>query len=130
MAKAETKTTNDKAQTPVAVDMEALLKTLKAEIRAELKAEAEEEAAAKNKSVPMTQEEIDYWNERVTYHVPWIEGQEEEITVIHNGKIYKVVRGEQVEIPRCILDIILNAEKQKREFANKKKGLMNQEIQA
>lgn len=122
--------TTDTPVAPVTVDMEALKASMMAEMKAELKAEMEAEAAAKNKSVPMTEKEIAYWDEKVTYHVPWIEGEDEEITVIHNGVIYKVLRGEEVKIPRKILDILLNSEKQKREFSKQKKGLKNQELQA
>lgn len=122
--------TPENTGTPVTVDMEALKASMMADLRAELKAEQAAEAAAKNKSVPMTDEEKAYWDEKVTYHVPWIEGEEEEITVIHNGVIYKVLRGEEVKIPRKILAILLNSEKQKRAFAQQKKGLKNQELQA
>lgn len=141
MAKADDKVkeTNVQEQTeneqPVAVDIEAikaeLLKEVKAEAKAELLEEMKKETAKeKGTSVPMTKKEIEYWDEKVSYHVPWIEGEEEEITVGHNGKLYKVKRGEDVEIPRKILDILLNSEKQKRAFAEVKKGLKNQEIQA
>ena len=144
------KSTENKAQenTPETLDMEALKaeileelraemtaalkEELKAEVKAEIQKEKEQEAemTAVAKSVPMTAEEIAYWDEKVSYHVPWIEGEEEEITIGHNGTLYKVKRGEEVKIPRKILDILLNAEKQKRSFAETKKGLKNQEIQA
>lgn len=114
------------AQEAVSADMIAELKAqLMAEIKDELKAEKEKETGY----TPMTEEEIAYWDEPVPYHVPWIEGEEDEITVGHNGVLYKVKRGEEVRIPRKILTVLLDSEKQKREFAGLKKGLKNQEIE-
>ena len=105
---------------------------IKAEILAELKAEKEAEAKASGKveSVPMTEEEIKYWDELVEYNAPFVEGADEEITVGHNGTLYKIKRGETVEIPRKVRQVLLDAEKQKVEFARLKKGLKNQELQA
>lgn len=113
-------------QEAVSADMIAELKAqLVAEIKEELKAEKAEETGY----TPMTEEEIAYWDELVPYHVPWIEGEEDEITVGHNGVLYKVKRGEEVQIPRKILAVLLDSEKQKREFAGLKKGMKNQEIE-
>lgn len=125
---------------PVTVDVAAIIEAAKqaakAEAMAELKAEmqAEKEAAAaltgKVKPTPMTAEEIKYWDELVDYDAPFFEDAEEEITVGHNGTLYKIKRGESVKIPRKVKQVLLDSEKQKMEFARLKKGLKNQELQA
>ena len=68
------------------------------------------------------------WDELVDYTCPWIEGAEEEITVGHNGKIYKIQRGETVQIPRKVRQVILDSEQQKKAWADIKKGLVNKEV--
>ena len=114
----------DTKKTPAAVDIEAL----KAEIKAELKKE-QEQATGKVESKPMTDEEIKYWDELVEYSAPFVEG-EEDIVVGHNGTLYKIKRGETVNIPRKVRQVLLDSEKQKVEFAKLKKGLQDQELQA
>lgn len=120
-------------------DMEALKAEMMAELKDELKAEMLDdvkaelkdeliaEQKAKGEPAPMTEEEIKYWNEPVTYDAPYIEGKDD-IVVGHNGKLYKIKRGETVTIPRCVKDILVNSEKQKMDFAKVKKGLENQEL--
>ena len=110
------------------VDIEALKAEIKAELLAEQK--ATEETTGKVKPTPMTKEEIEYWDELVEYSAPFIEGDDGEITVGHNGTLYKIRRGETVKIPRKVRQVILDSEKQKMEFAKLKKGLENQELQA
>lgn len=133
-AKETPDTTQDQA-TPLQVDVAAIIaaakEAAKAEALAELKAEmrAEEEAKGKVKSTPMTAEEIKYWDELVDYSAPYVEN-EEDITVGHNGTLYKIKRGETVQIPRKVRQVLLDSEKQKVEFAKLKKGLENQELQA
>lgn len=127
--------TNQDQTTPVSVDVAAIIaaakEAAKAEALAELKAEmrAEEEAKGKVKSTPMTAEEIERWDELVEYSAPYSE-TEEDITVGHNGTLYKIKRGETVKIPRKVRQVLLDSEKQKVEFAKLKKGLENQELQA
>lgn len=117
--------------TPVMVDMAAMMQAVKAELKAEMEAEAKAaaEAEGKVKSKPMTAKDIAYWDEPVEYSAPFVEG-EEDITVGHNGTLYKIKRGETVTIPRKVRQVILDSEKQKVEFAKLKKGLANQELQA
>lgn len=119
------------AETPVAVDVAAIIAAAKEAAKAELKAEMQAEAEAKGnvKPTPMTQEQIAYWDELVEYSAPYVEN-EEDITVGHNGTLYKIKRGETVKIPRKVRQVILDSEKQKVEFAKLKKGLENQELKA
>ena len=114
------------------IDMEALKAQLMAELKAEMQAElkAEKESKDKVEFTPMTEEEIKYWDEPVDYFAPYLEEAEDEIVVGHNGVLYKIKRGEQVKIPRKVMQIIMDSEKQKMEFAQVKKGLENQELQA
>ena len=130
--KVKAQDTPETQDTPVTVDIEAIIKAAKEAAKAELKAEmqAEKKAAGKVESVPMTEEEIKYWDELVEYSAPFIEGDDGEITVGHNGKLYKIRRGETVKIPRKVRQVILDSEKQKMAFAKLKKGLANQELQA
>lgn len=127
----ETQTPETPVQVDVAAIVEAAKQAAKAEALAELKAEmqAEAEAKGKVKSTPMTAEEVKYWDELVEYSAPYVEN-EEDITVGHNGTLYKIKRGETVKIPRKVRQVLLDSEKQKVEFAKLKKGLENQELQA
>ena len=45
----------------------------------------------------------------VTVYLPFVEGEEDEITVGVNGVMYKVRRGEEVEVPRAVAVVICNA---------------------
>lgn len=47
--------------------------------------------------------------ETVTVYLPFIEGEEDEITVGVNGKMWKVKRGEEVEVPKCVAVVIRNS---------------------
>lgn len=127
----ETQTPETPVQVDVAAIVEAAKQAAKAEALAELKAEmqAEAEAKGKVKSTPMTAEEVKYWDALVEYSAPYVEN-EEDITVGHNGTLYKIKRGETVKIPRKVRQVLLDSEKQKVEFAKLKKGLENQELQA
>lgn len=127
----ETQTPETPVQVDVAAIVEAAKQAAKAEALAELKAEmqAEAEAKGKVKSTPMTAEEVKYWDQLVEYSAPYVEN-EEDITVGHNGTLYKIKRGETVKIPRKVRQVLLDSEKQKVEFAKLKKGLENQELQA
>lgn len=53
-------------------------------------------------------------NEFVTVYLPFIEGEEDEITVGVNGKMWKVKRGEEVEVPRCVAVVIRNSNLQSK----------------
>ena len=127
--------TNQDQTTPIPVDVAAIIaaakEAAKIEALAELKAEmqAEAEAKGKVKPTPMTAEDIKYWDEPVEYSAPFKE-DEEDITVGHNGTLYKIKRGETVKIPRKVRQVLLDSEKQKVEFAKLKKGLENQELKA
>ena len=114
------------------IDMEALKAQLMAELKAEMQAELKAEMESKGKvvSTPMTKEEIEYWDELVDYDAPFLEEGETEIVVGHNGKLYKIKRGESVKIPRKVKQVLLDSEKQKMEFSKMRKGLENQELQA
>ncbi len=52
----------------------------------------------------------------VTVYLPYIEGEEDEITVGVNGVMYKVKRGEEVEVPRAVAVVIRNANLQAKMF--------------
>ena len=50
----------------------------------------------------------------VTVFLPFIDGEEDEVTVGVNGKMWKVKRGEEVEVPRCVAVVIRNSNLQAR----------------
>lgn len=66
-------------------------------------------AAKKTKAKPKKKE-------TVTVYLPYIEGEEDEITVGVNGKMYKVKRGEEVDVPRAVAVVIRNANLQAKVF--------------
>jgi len=45
----------------------------------------------------------------VTVYLPFVEGEEDEITVGVNTKMYKVKRGEEVEVPKAVAVVIRNS---------------------
>lgn len=48
---------------------------------------------------------------------------EEEAVCGVNGVLWKVRRGEEVEVPRCVAEVFQNADKQKLEAMKRRKGL-------
>lgn len=45
----------------------------------------------------------------VTVYIPFVEGEEDELTIGINGVMYKVKRGEEVEVPRAVAVVIRNS---------------------
>lgn len=45
----------------------------------------------------------------VTVYLPFIDGEEDEVTVGVNGIMYKVKRGEEVEVPKAVAVVIRNS---------------------
>lgn len=64
--------------------------------------------------------------ERVKFFLPSIPGDPEgEVTVGWNGVMYKIKRGEEVEMPRGVYEILINSGKQVAELEKTKKELAN-----
>lgn len=51
-------------------------------------------------------------DERVMVMVPYVEGQDPEVTVIINGRITKFRKGETVMIPKNVAKVLENSNKQ------------------
>ena len=65
------------------------------------KPETEAEAKSVNKE-----------DERVMVMVPYVEGQDPEVTVIINGRITKFRKGETVMVPKNVAKVLENSNKQ------------------
>lgn len=50
----------------------------------------------------------------VTVYLPFVEGEEDEVTVGVNCKMYKVKRGEEVEVPKAVAVVIRNSNLQSK----------------
>ena len=50
--------------------------------------------------------------ERVLVMVPFVEGQDPEVTVIINGHVTKFRKGEQVSVPRNVAEVLQNSNQQ------------------
>lgn len=50
--------------------------------------------------------------DRVRIMIPYIEGQDPEETVGINGVFYKIIKGEEVEVPRAVAKVLSNSNKQ------------------
>lgn len=53
-------------------------------------------------------------SDMVSIFLPYIDGEEDEITVGVNEKLYKVKRGEEVLVPRAVAVVIRNSNLQAR----------------
>lgn len=51
-------------------------------------------------------------DERVMVMVPYVEGQDPEVTVIINGRITKFRKGETVMVPKSVAKVLENSNKQ------------------
>ena len=68
--------------------------------------------------------------EKVPCFIPYVEGEPEEVTVGFNGKLYKIKKGEEVEVPRFIYEILVNSGKQRMANHRKQEELANVELNA
>jgi hypothetical protein len=57
--------------------------------------------------------------------LPLLPGADDDDTAVCgvNGVLYQVKRGEEVEVPRCVAEVFRNADKQKLEARERRKGL-------
>lgn len=59
---------------------------------------------------------------RVRIMIPYIEGEDPEETVGINGVFYKIIKGEEVEVPRAVASVLSNSNKQyKTALSNQRK---------
>lgn len=90
-----------------------LRESLKEELKAELKVENLPKEKAK-KTVEETKAQREYANEKVSYILPIIEGEPEEVNVTVNGETIQMLRGEHVKIARKFAEVLDNREEQAR----------------
>ena len=67
--------------------------------------------------------------ERVKIMVPYIEGEEPEITVGINGKFTKIRRGVEVEVPWYVAELLKNSNRQMMAALDQQKKFENQEFE-
>ena len=127
------------ATKPKTEEMSEDIKTLVAELVAKQLAEAKEAEAKAAKAAEdketeaerKRQEELDKKaHEMVPYFIPYVEGEPDEETVGFNGKLYKIKKGVEVEIPRFILEVLVDSNKKFMEFQVMKRNLENVELNA
>ena len=78
-----------------------------------VKAEPEKKAAKKDE-------------ERVMVMIPFVEGQDPEVTVIINGEITKIKKGHQVKVTRQVASVLENANQQMMVAAENRQKLKSQ----
>jgi len=64
--------------------------------------------------------------DRVKVMIPFIEGDDPELTVGVNGKFYKIIKGEEVEVPRAVASILSNSYKQEKAAMQNRKRFQHQ----
>ena len=64
--------------------------------------------------------------ERVKVMIPYIEGQDPEVTVIINGEITKIKKGVQVSVSRQVASVLENSNQQMMTAWANQKALKNQ----
>ena len=64
--------------------------------------------------------------ERVNIMIPYIEGQDPEVTVIINGEITKIKKGVQVAVTRQVASVLENSNQQMMTAWANQKALKNQ----
>lgn len=96
-------------------EREAIKAELKAEVEAEVRASVEAElkekgeaGADKKAGTSETAAQKKRAEEKVSYMLPLIEGEPEEVNVTVNGKTIQILRGEQVQIPRMYAEVLDN----------------------
>lgn len=66
--------------------------------------------------------------EKVILTVPWVDGEESEITIGINGKNWVIMKGEPVEVPRAVAEIYWQSERQKMFVERQRRALASQVI--
>ena len=65
-------------------------------------------------------------DEKVAVMIPYVEGQDPEVTVIINGEITKIKKGHQVKVSRQVASVLENANQQMMVAAENREKLKNQ----
>lgn len=124
-----------KTEQAVSPDISALVEKMVAEELAKAKAAEQAEADAKAKAVTeaekkLREEDQKRGNELVPCFIPYVEGEPEEVTVGFNGKLYKIKKGEEVEVPRFINEILVRSGKQQMAVHKRQEELANVQLDA
>lgn len=67
-------------------------------------------------------------DERVSIMIPFIEGQDPEVTVIINGHITKIKKGHQVKVTRAVASVLENSNQQMMVAYENQQKLKNQSM--
>lgn len=67
-------------------------------------------------------------DERVSIMIPYIEGQDPEVTVIINGHITKIKKGHQVKVTRAVASVLENSNQQMMVAYENQQKLKNQSM--
>lgn len=131
----ETAETTEEKKVEVPADVSELVAKMVAEELAKAKAAEEAEAEAKEKAETeaekkLREEQQKRGHEKVPCFIPYVEGEPEEVTVGFNGKLYKIKKGEEVQVPRFIYEILVNSGKQRMAAHKKQEELANVELNA
>ena len=124
-----------KTEQAVSPDISALVEKMVAEELAKARAEEQAKADAKVKAETeaekkLREEQQKRGNELVPCFIPYVEGEPEEVTVGFNGKLYKIKKGEEVEVPRFINEILVRSGKQQMAVHKKQEQLANVQLDA
>ena len=122
----------EQTETP---DISALVEKMVAEELAKARAAEQAEADAKAKAETEAEKKLrekqqKRGNELVPCFIPYVEGEPEEVTVGFNGKLYKIKKGEEVEVPRFIHEILVRSGKQQMAVHKRQEALANVQLDA
>ena len=67
-------------------------------------------------------------DERVSIMIPFIEGQDPEVTVIINGHITKIKKGHQVKVTKAVASVLENSNQQMMVAYENQQKLKNQSM--
>ena len=67
-------------------------------------------------------------DDRVSIMIPFIEGQDPEVTVIINGHITKIKKGHQVKVTRAVASVLENSNQQMMVAYENQQKLKNQSM--
>jgi len=66
-----------------------------------------------------------YGEKEYTITLPLSRDRQDDVTVIVNGMVYKIQRGEEVTVPAAVYEVLMNSEKMRREAFKRRKNLLN-----
>lgn len=91
------------------------------------KAAEETTNVAEGKAADVVEEKTNE-EKRVPYYIPYIPGEEREVTVGINGKMYKIQKGVRVMVPEVVAEVLMLSDQQTVELERIKEEVKEQDL--